>query len=78
MANFHLISWRKQSGGLSGSNFIHPENNRSEYADGFYNSMIDDKDGHIPSLLIMFTWTALRRALLEWQKNNGIHLKASK
>jgi len=40
--------------------------------------MIDDKDGHIPSPLIMFTCTALRHALLEWQKNNGIHPKASK
>jgi len=48
------------------------------YADGFYNSMIDDKDGHIPSPLIMFTCTALCHALLEWQKNKGIHLKASK
>jgi hypothetical protein len=40
--------------------------------------MIDDKDGHIPSPLIMFTCTALRHALLEWQKNKGVHLKASK
>jgi hypothetical protein len=40
--------------------------------------MIDDKDGYIPSPLIMFTCTALRHALLEWQKNKGVHLKASK
>jgi len=40
--------------------------------------MIDDKDGHIPSPLIMFTCTVLRHALLEWQKNKGVHLKASK
>jgi hypothetical protein len=40
--------------------------------------MINDKDGHIPSALIMFTCTALRHALLEWQKNNGVHPKASK
>ena len=40
--------------------------------------MIDDKDGHIPSPLIMFTCTALRHALLEWQKNKGVHPKASK
>jgi hypothetical protein len=40
--------------------------------------MLDDKDGHIPFLLIMFTCTALRHALLEWQKNKGIHPKASK
>jgi hypothetical protein len=39
--------------------------------------MIHDKDGHIPSPLIMFTCTALRRALLEWQKNKGVHPKAS-
>jgi len=48
------------------------------YADGFYNSMIDDKDGHIPSPLIMFTCTASRHSLLEWQKNKGVHPKASK
>jgi hypothetical protein len=40
--------------------------------------MIDDKDGHIHSPLIMFTCTALRYALLEWQKNKGVHPKASK
>jgi len=56
----------------------HQANNRSKYADGFYNSMINDKDGHIPSPLIMFTCTALGHALLEWQKNKGVHPKASK
>jgi len=40
--------------------------------------MVDDKNGHIPSPLIMFTCTALRHALQEWQKNKGIHPKASK
>jgi len=40
--------------------------------------MIDDKDGHIPSPLIMFTCTALCHALREWQKNKGVHPKASK
>jgi len=40
--------------------------------------MINDKDSHIPSPLIMFTCTALRHALLEWQKNKGVHPKASK
>jgi hypothetical protein len=40
--------------------------------------MINNKDGHIPSPLIMFTYTALRHALLEWQKNKGVHPKASK
>jgi hypothetical protein len=48
------------------------------YAEGFNNSMIDDKDGHILSPLITFTCTALRHALLEWEKNKGAHLKASK
>jgi len=58
--------------------FYHWANNRGKYADGFYNSMIDDKDGHIPSPLIMFTCTAMCHALLEWQKNKGVHPKASK
>ena len=40
--------------------------------------MINDKDGHIPSPLIMFTCTALRHALLEWQKNKCVHPDASK
>jgi len=40
--------------------------------------MINDKDGHTPSPLIMFTCTALRHALLEWQKNKGVNPKASK
>jgi len=40
--------------------------------------MIDHKDGHIHSPLIMFTCSALRHALLEWQKNQGVHPKASK
>jgi hypothetical protein len=40
--------------------------------------MIDDKDSHIPSPLTMFTCTTLCHALLEWQKNKGIHPKAAK
>jgi hypothetical protein len=52
--------------------------NHSEYADGFYNSMIKGKDGHIPSPLIMITHTALLHGLLECQKNKAVHLKASK
>jgi len=52
--------------------------NRGKYADGFSNSMIDDKNSYIPSPLIMFTCTTLRHAPLVWQKNNGFHLKASK
>jgi len=58
--------------------FYHRANNCGKYADGCYNSMIDDNDGHIPSPLIMFTCTALRLALLEWQNNQGVHPKASK
>jgi len=53
-------------------------NNCGKYADGFYNSMIDNKDSYIPSPLIMFNCTALRHALLQWQKNKGVHPKASK
>jgi hypothetical protein len=40
--------------------------------------MIDNKDGHIPSPLIMFTCTTLRHGLLEWHKNKGVHPKVSK
>jgi hypothetical protein len=40
--------------------------------------MMNDKHGHTPSPLIMFTWTTFRHALLEWQKNKGGHLQASK
>jgi len=40
--------------------------------------MINNKDGSIPSPVIMFTYTALRHAPLEWQKNKSVHLKASK
>jgi hypothetical protein len=58
--------------------FYHQANNCGKYADGFYDAMIDDKDGHIPSPLIMSTCTALRHAILEWQKNKGVHPKASK
>jgi len=48
--------------------FHHRANNHSKYADGFYNSIIGDKDGHIHSSLIMFTCTALRHVFLEWQR----------
>jgi len=58
--------------------FCHQVNNRSKYADGLYNSMIEDKDGHIPSPLIMFTCTALSHAPLEWQQNTSVHPKAYK
>jgi len=58
--------------------FYHQVNNCGKYADGFYHSMINHKDGHIPLPLISFTCTALCHALLEWQQNKGVHLKASK
>jgi hypothetical protein len=40
--------------------------------------MINDKDGHIPSPLIMFICTTLCHALQEWQKYTGVHPKASR
>jgi len=40
--------------------------------------MISGKDGHILSPLIMFTCTTWCHALLECQKNKGVHPKASK
>ena len=40
--------------------------------------MIDDKDSHIPSPLIMFTCTTLCHPLLVWQQNKGVHPKDSK
>jgi len=58
--------------------FHHRANKPGKYGNGLYNCMIDDMDGQIPSPLIMFTCTLLHHALLEWQKNKGVHLKASK
>ena len=58
--------------------FCHRVNNCSQYADGFYNSMIDNKDGHIPWPLIMLTCTMLRDSLWEWQRTKGVHQKDSK
>ena len=58
--------------------FYHQANTHSKYADGLFNSMIDNKDGHITPPLILFTCTGLRHALHKWQKNKGVHLKASK
>jgi len=53
-------------------------NNRCKYTDGFHNSIIDNKDSHIPLPLVMFSFTTLRHALVEWQKNNAVHLKGTK
>jgi len=58
--------------------FHYQANNRSNNADGFYHSIINDKDGSIPLPLIMFAWTAFCHTLVEWQTNKRIHLKASK
>jgi hypothetical protein len=43
-----------------------------------FTSMIEYKDGHIPSPLIIFECTVLSIALLECQMNNGVCPKASK
>jgi hypothetical protein len=40
--------------------------------------MINDKDCHIPSPLIMCTCTALLHAFVEWQQNKRVHPKGSK
>jgi len=56
----------------------HRANNHGMYADGFHNSMIDIKDGHIPLPLISCTCTTLRHAFLEWQNNKSVDPKASK
>jgi hypothetical protein len=40
--------------------------------------MINDKDGHITLPQIMITCTALHHALLEYQKNQGVHPEALK
>jgi len=58
--------------------FYHEATNCAKYGDILYNSMIDDKDGDIPSLLILFTCTVLRHSFLEWQKNKAVHPNASK
>jgi hypothetical protein len=59
-------------------NIYHCANNHGKYGNGLYNSMIDDKDGPIPSPLIIFTSTVLPDVLLEWHTNKGVHLKDSK
>jgi hypothetical protein len=59
-------------------NFYHWANSCGMYADGFYIPIIEDKNCHIPSALIMFSCPQLRHALLKWQKNKGVHPKASK
>jgi hypothetical protein len=40
--------------------------------------MIDNKDGHIPLPLFMYTCTTLCHALLEWENNNDVHAIASR
>jgi len=64
--------------GLINIKFYHCTNIRGKYAAEFYNSLIANKDGHIPSPLIILTCIRLRQALLKWQMNNGVHPKASK
>jgi hypothetical protein len=53
-------------------------NNSGKYADGFHNSVIDNKDGHIPSKQTMFTCTAFCHSLVEWPQNKSVHTKSSK
>jgi hypothetical protein len=62
---------------FSNIKFYYRAYNRGMYADGSYNSMMKDMDGHIPLPLITFTFTALRHARLDWQKNKGVPPKAS-
>jgi len=57
--------------------FGYRASNRGEYADEFYNSIIDDKVRHIPSPLVMVISTPLLCALLECEKNKGVPPKAS-
>jgi len=49
-----------------------------KYAAGCDDSLIDDKNSHIHRSLIMFIFNTVRHALLEWQKNKGVHPNCSK
>jgi len=53
-------------------------NHHGTYADGYFHSTIDNNDGHIPFLLIMFTCTVLHYAHQESQNNKGGPLNPSK
>ena len=64
--------------GLPYIKFCHQVNNCGNYADRFYNFIIDEMNCHTPSPLIRITCTVLSHAPLEWQKNKGVHPKASK
>jgi len=59
-------------------NFYHRVNYRYKYADRFYNFMIDDNHGYIPSRLIMSLCTVLRHALQHYHRKKGVPPKASK
>jgi hypothetical protein len=39
--------------------------------------MIDNKDSHIPSPQITFTWTVLGHALVVWQMKQDVNPQAS-
>jgi hypothetical protein len=78
MACIQFSTCRKQFQGYIYITFSHWVNIQSQYADGFNNSMINDKDGHMPWPLILFTCTASCRALLEWQKNKVVSPKGFK
>ena len=51
--------------------FFHRSNSRGKYADGFYNFMVADEGGQIPTPLVLYTCTAFRHSLLEWERNSG-------
>jgi hypothetical protein len=78
MAKVHFTSPDEAIYPLIHIQFYHRANNLSKCADGFHDYIIDNKDGHIPAPLIMSTFTGLHHALLECQKNIGVHLTASK
>jgi len=72
-----LHFWLKVNKLLVYIKFYDQANNCGRCMDGFYHIMINHKDSHIPSPLIMCTCIALRNCLLGWQMNKHVHLKTS-
>jgi hypothetical protein len=64
--------------GCSIIKFYHWVNNFVSYADGFFNSMIDDKHIYIPSPLLKLTCMSLPNVLLAWENNKGVTLTTCK
>jgi hypothetical protein len=77
-SSIHFTSWLKQSHSVCTTHFFIGKITAVRMLMDFILPRFDDKDVHIPSPLIMITSTALRHALLEWQKNKLVHPKASK